>query len=127
MPLISVVVPCYNEEEVLPKLYDELRRVAGLMDYVDFEFCLVDDGSADATLELLRGYSKADARFRFASFSRHFGKEAALLAGLQMAKGDYVAAMVADLQHPPEMLVERDEAVTAGEYGCAAARRAPAP
>ena len=106
MPLISVVVPCYNEEEVLPKLYDELRRVAGLMDYVDFEFCLVDDGSADATLELLRGYSKADARFRFASFSRNFGKEAAMLAGLEMARGDFTAVMDADLQHPPEMLVE---------------------
>lgn len=123
MPLISVVVPCYNEEEVLPQLYAELARVAKLMDYVDFEFCFVDDGSSDATPDMLRTLSKDDKRVRFASFSRNFGKEAAMLAGLRMAKGDYTAVMDADLQHPPEMLIEMYDAVKGGEYDCAAARR----
>ena len=123
MPLISVVVPCYNEEEVLPQLYAELARVAKLMDYVDFEFCFVDDGSSDATPDMLRTLSKDDKRVHFASFSRNFGKEAAMLAGLRMAKGDYTAVMDADLQHPPEMLVEMYDAVKDGEYDCAAARR----
>ena len=123
MPLISVVVPCYNEEEVLPQLYAELARVAKLMDYVDFEFCFVDDGSSDATPDMLRTLSKDDKRVRFASFSRNFGKEAAMLAGLRMAKGDYTAVMDADLQHPPEMLIEMYDAVKDGEYDCAAARR----
>lgn len=123
MPLISVVVPCYNEEEVLPQLYAELARVAKLMDYVDFEFCFVDDGSSDATPDMLRTLSKDDKRVHFASFSRNFGKEAAMLAGLRMAKGDYTAVMDADLQHPPEMLIEMYDAVKGGEYDCAAARR----
>ena len=123
MPLISVVVPCYNEEEVLPQLYAELARVAKLMDYVDFEFCFVDDGSSDATPDMLRTLSKDDKRVHFASFSRNFGKEAAMLAGLRMAKGDYTAVMDADLQHPPEMLIEMYDAVKDGEYDCAAARR----
>ena len=123
MPLISVVVPCYNEEEVLPKLYGELTRVAGLMDYVSFEYCFVDDGSSDGTADILRRLSREDGRVRFASFSRNFGKEAAMYAGLQMATGDYVAVMDADLQHPPEMLTEMYDAVRDGEYDCAAARR----
>ena len=123
MPLISVVVPCYNEEEVLGKLYDELTRVAGLMDYVDFEYCFVDDGSSDRTLEMLRELSKRDERVRFVSFSRNFGKESAMLAGLEMATGDYTAVMDADLQHPPEMLIEMYDAIKDGEYDCAAARR----
>lgn len=123
MPLISIVVPCYNEEAVLPQLYAELNRVSGLMDYVDFEYCFVDDGSSDTTVEILRGYATADKRVRFSSFSRNFGKEAAMLAGLRMATGDYVAVMDADLQHPPEMLVEMYAAVKDGEYDCAAARR----
>lgn len=123
MPLISVVVPCYNEQEVLPKLYDELVRVAGLMDYVDFEYCFVDDGSSDSTLDILRSLSEKDARVRFSSFSRNFGKESAMLAGLEMATGDYVSVMDSDLQHPPEMLIEMYDAVKDGEYDCAAARR----
>lgn len=123
MPLISIVVPCYNEEAVLPQLYAELNRVSGIMDYVDFEYCFVDDGSSDTTVEILRGYAAADKRVRFSSFSRNFGKEAAMLAGLRMATGDYVAVMDADLQHPPEMLVEMYAAVKDGEYDCAAARR----
>lgn len=123
MPLISVVVPCYNEEEVLPALYAELCRVAGVMDYVDYEFCFVDDGSSDATADILRGWSREDRRVRFASFSRNFGKEAAMLAGLQMTRGDFVAVMDADLQHPPEMLEEMYVAVKDGEFDCAAARR----
>ena len=123
MPLISVVVPCYNEEEVLGKLCDELTRVAGLMDYVDFEYCFVDDGSSDRTLEMLRELSKRDERVRFVSFSRNFGKESAMLAGLEMATGDYTAVMDADLQHPPEMLKAMYEGLQTGAYDCVAARR----
>ncbi len=128
MPKISVVVPCCNEEEVLPLFYAEAVRVAAEMPYVDFEFVFIDDGSSDRTLPLLRKLSSEDGRVRFVSFSRNFGKEAGMLAGLRASTGDYVAVMDADLQHPPEMLKEMYKAVSpvrdGGEgYDCAAAQR----
>ena len=123
MPKISIVVPCYNEEAALPLFYQEITRVAGEMDDVDFEFVFIDDGSKDNTLPELRRLAAADSRVRFVSFSRNFGKEAGMLAGLEAATGDFVALMDADLQDPPSLLPELYRAVTQEGYDCAATRR----
>lgn len=123
MPKISIVVPCYNEEAALPLFYQEITRVAGEMDDVDFEFVFIDDGSKDNTLPELRRLAAADSRVRFVSFSRNFGKEAGMLAGLEAATGDFVALMDADLQDPPSLLPELYRAVTEEGYDCAATRR----
>lgn len=125
--LISVVVPCYNEEEVLPLFYDEIVRVSGGMTSehpeLEFEFLFVNDGSKDRTLKTLRQLSERDERVRYVSFSRNFGKEAALFAGLENAEGDYVVTLDADLQHPPRLIPQMYEYVKSGEYDCAATRR----
>ena len=101
---ISIIVPCYNEEESLPLFYNEIIGIAESMNKVDFEFLFVNDGSKDDTLEIMRSLSKKDKRVRYISFSRNFGKEAAMYAGLENAKGDYIAVMDADLQDPPTLL-----------------------
>ena len=121
--LLSVVVSVYNEEEALPLFYQEATRVAGEMSGIDFEFVFIDDGSRDNTLSVLRRLAAADRRVRFVSFSRNFGKEAGMLAGLEAATGDYVALMDADLQDPPALLPELYRAVTEEGYDCAATRR----
>ncbi len=123
MDLISIVVPCYNEQEALPEFYKEVNKVTKTMNNVGFEFIFVDDGSKDKTLKMLRLLHKKDPRVRFISFSRNFGKEAGMLAGLRAAKGDYVAIMDVDLQDPPSLLPEMYEVVSSGEYDCAATRR----
>ena len=120
---ISIVVPCYNEEAALPLFYEESHRVACAMQEAEFEFIFVDDGSKDDTLSVLRSLAQRDTRVRYVSFSRNFGKEAALLAGLEAAEGDYVAVMDADLQDPPSLLPEMYAAVKTGDYDCAATRR----
>lgn len=104
--LISVVVSCYNEEEVLPIFYKEIDRISKEIDNVNFEFLFVDDGSKDKTLSIIKDLSKSDSRVKYISFSRNFGKEAAMNAGLNYAKGDYVAVMDADLQDPPRYLID---------------------
>lgn len=104
--LISAIVPCYNEEEAIPFFYEEITRVAALMPDNDFEFIFVDDGSSDKTLGIIRDLARRDGRVRYISFSRNFGKEAAMYAGLENAKGDYVSIMDADLQDPPSLLPE---------------------
>lgn len=121
--LISVVVPCYNESEVLPKFMEELDGIIARMNYVDFQVVLVNDGSRDNTLEVMKKISADEAVVKYVSFSRNFGKEAAMYAGLAHADGDYVAIMDADLQDPPEFLEEMYKAVTEEGYDCAAARR----
>ena len=121
--ILYIVVPCYNEEEALPLFYQEATRVAGEMSGIDFEFVFIDDGSRDNTLSVLRRLAAADRRVRFVSFSRNFGKEAGMLAGLEAATGDYVALMDADLQDPPALLPELYRAVTEEGYDCAATRR----
>lgn len=121
--MISVVVPCYNEEPVLEKFYEEVSKVAQEMSEVDFEFVFVDDGSKDRTLEEIKKLREGDKRVKFVSFSRNFGKEAGLLAGLEYAKGDFVATMDADLQDPPTLLPEMYEYVKSGEYDSVATRR----
>ncbi|MBR3569506.1 MAG: glycosyltransferase family 2 protein [Oscillibacter sp.] len=124
--LISVIVPCYNEEAALPLFLDALRKTSAEL-YDEFscrtELLFVDDGSRDGTLSVLRRAAKTERNVRYLSFSRNFGKEAAMYAGLQNAKGDYVVIMDADLQHPPGMLREMFAVLQSGEYDCAAARR----
>lgn len=124
--LLSIVVPCYNEQEALPYFYKEICRVAEEMKAshgADFEFIFVDDGSKDKTLSIARELHKQDARVRYISFSRNFGKEAGILAGLKAAKGDYVAMMDADLQDPPALLPQMLDALLEEDYDCAATRR----
>ena len=116
--LISLIVPCYNEEEAMPLFYKEASRVAAEMKTshgADFEFIFVDDGSRDGTLRVARELHAQDDRVRYVSFSRNFGKEAGIYAGLQAARGDYVATMDADLQDPPALLPQprRQHLVTA--------------
>ena len=106
--LISASVPCYNEEEALPLFYKRICEVADELKAADFEFLFVNDGSRDKTLTILRELAKKDARVRYISFSRNFGKEAGMLAGLEHAKGDYVAILDADLQDPPELIRTMD-------------------
>lgn len=121
--LISVVVPCYNESEVLPKFMEVLDGIIARMNYVDFQVVLVNDGSRDNTLEVMKKISADESVVKYVSFSRNFGKEAAMYAGLAHADGDYVVIMDADLQDPPEFLEEMYKAVTEEGYDCAAARR----
>lgn len=104
--LISVIVPCYNEEESLPLFYPEMAKIMDKMNNQEFELLFINDGSRDHTLEELKKLSKKDKRVKFISFSRNFGKEAAILAGLQHVQGDYVTLMDADLQDPPSMLLQ---------------------
>ena len=101
---ISIMVPCYNEEAALPLFRDELNKMMSEMDSYAFEVILVDDGSKDQTLSILRSFSSEDERYRYLSFSRNFGKEAAMYAALKASAGDYVVYMDADLQDPPSML-----------------------
>ena len=121
--LISIVVPCYNEEPTLPILYPELNKIAEQMSDYDFEYVFVNDGSKDNTLAILKDMAAKDERVKYVSFSRNFGKEAGLLAGLKNAKGDLVATMDADMQDPPALLPELVGYVESGEYDNAATRR----
>ena len=117
---ISIIVPCYNEEEALPIFYKEINRVSKEMKNVDFEFLFINDGSRDKTLDILRDLSKNDKRVRFISFSRNFGKEAGMYAGLENATGDYVAIMDADMQDPPEMVKTMYDSIQNEDYDCVA-------
>lgn len=117
---ISIVIPCYNEEESLPIFYDEVCRVALKLKKVDFEFLFINDGSKDKTLSLLREFSNNDKRVRYISFSRNFGKEAAMYAGLSNASGDYVAIMDADMQDPPSKIIEMYNYIQDEGYDCVA-------
>ena len=123
MDLLSIVVPCYNEQEALPAFYKEITKIASQMNYVKFEFLFIDDGSKDKTLSMLKYLRKKDERVRYISFSRNFGKEAGMLAGLEAAKGDFIAVMDADLQDPPSLLPTMYKIVKKDGYDCAGTRR----
>ncbi|MDY2627290.1 MAG: glycosyltransferase family 2 protein [Lachnospiraceae bacterium] len=123
MKLISIIIPCFNEEEVLPLYYEEMCRTMDEMKDAVFELIFVDDGSKDGTLNLLKSFHVKDRRCRYLSFSRNFGKEAAIYAGLQHAKGDYVGLMDADLQDPPFMLKEMYDILEHEPYDCVGTRR----
>lgn len=119
---ISLVIPCYNEEESIPIFYEEINKVIKKMKKVDFELIFINDGSKDRTLEMLRNLAKEDKKVRYISFSRNFGKEAGILAGLKATTGDYVAMMDVDLQDPPHLLIEMYEELQKKEYDCIATR-----
>lgn len=121
--LISLIVPCYNEEQSLPFFWEAATDVMQKMNETDFEVIFVNDGSRDKTLEILRQLAEKDSRVRYISFSRNFGKEAAMYAGFEHARGDYAAVMDADLQDPPALLEEMYHAVTQEGYDSAATRR----
>lgn len=122
---ISVVVPCYNEEQALPYFIQEIQKVAAQMapKQVELEILLVNDGSRDNTLSLLRTYAAQYPNVRYLSFSRNFGKEAAMYAGLEHARGDYVAMIDADMQDPPSLLPQMYDILQTGEYDSVATRR----
>ena len=124
--LVTIIVPCYNEEAALPYFLEAIQKTEAEMSAAygcGFELLFVNDGSKDGTLSVLRRFAKEMPNVRYLSFSRNFGKEAAMYAGLREARGDYVVIMDADLQHPPAMLPEMYEGLQSGEYECVAARR----
>ena len=122
MKKISLVVPCYNEEEVIELFYEEICKVKKNISGSNIEIIFVNDGSKDNTLELMRKLSN-NKEVRYISFSRNFGKEAAMLAGLEASTGDYIAIMDADLQDPPSLLKEMFDLLETGQYDCVATRR----
>ena len=127
MKLLTAVIPCYNEEQAIPLFYEEICRAINQFNKrfpeVEFELLFIDDGSEDQTLRILKKFRNEDKRVRYVSFSRNFGKEAAIFAGLEKSKGDYVVIMDADLQDPPKLLEEMYSAVVEEGYDSAATRR----
>lgn len=119
---LSIIVPCFNEEEALPIFYNAVTRIVDGMG-IKSEYVFVNDGSSDRTLELLREMTAVDRRVRYISFSRNFGKEAGIYAGLQASRGRYVVLMDVDLQDPPEYLPQMYESLQTGKYDCVATRR----
>lgn len=124
MAKISVIIASYNEEKTIPLFYEEMERVRK-QDFTneEFEYIFVNDGSKDNTLSIIKELSKKDSKVHYISFSRNFGKEAAMFAGLEMASGDYVTLMDADLQDPPSMLKKMYEAIINEGYDCVGTRR----
>ncbi len=123
MDKLSLIIPCYNEEQALPFLYEELNKIAQKMNNQSFEFIFINDGSRDKTLDIVKSFQQKDNRVRYVSFSRNFGKEAAILAGLKASTGDYVAMIDADLQDPPMLLEEMYSSIKNEGYDCVATRR----
>lgn len=119
---ISLVVPCYNEEQCIEKYYEAMKPVREKIPE-EFEFIFVDDGSKDKTLSIIKDLAKKDKQVRFISFSRNFGKEAAMYAGLKAATGDLVSLMDVDLQDKPELLIDMYKGITEEGYDCVACKR----
>ena len=122
MKTIDIIVPCYNEQEVLETFYTETSKVVDAIDGYSFRFLLVDDGSRDNTIVIMKQLAKEHDNVKYISFSRNFGKEAGIYAGLKYSSGDYVILMDADLQHPPAMIPDMIAGIEEG-YDCCAARR----
>lgn len=120
---LTAIVPCYNEEAALHFFYDEMKNVMQDMQYVEFEILFVNDGSKDNTLEVIKELAAKDSRVKYVSFSRNFGKEAAIYAGLKYADGDLTAIMDADLQDPPSLLPQMYAAIVEEGYDSVATRR----
>lgn len=123
MDKITVAVPCYNEEAALGPFFAAVSAVAEQMSDVEFEFLFIDDGSRDKTLEKIQDLAQRDSRVKYISFSRNFGKEAGIYAGLENADGDYVVIMDADLQDPPALLPEMYRSMKEEGYDCVGSRR----
>ena len=120
---ISIIVSCYNEEASIPLFYKEIKKVMHEMNNLDFELIFVNDGSKDKTLAVIKELAKNDKIVRFISFSRNFGKEAAMYAGLEYSTGDYVTLMDADLQDPPSLLPKMYRIIKEENYDCVGTRR----
>ena len=124
MDKISIIIPCFNEEEALPIYYTEMKKVMDTMKkQTDFELIFVDDGSSDRTYKIMKELHRKDGRCQYLSFSRNFGKEAAIYAGLQNAGGNYAAIMDVDLQDPPSLLPEMYRILKEEPYDSVATRR----
>ena len=124
MKKISVIVPCYNEQEAIPFFYDEIVKISKIMENdAEFEYLFINDGSKDKTINVLRELAKRDERVKYVSFSKNFGKEAAMYAGLENSSGDYIAVMDVDLQDPPELLPEMYRILIEENVDCVATRR----
>ena len=124
MEKISIIVPCYNEEKALPLFYEELNKnIINFPQNVEFEILFVDDGSRDNTIAVIKELQSRNSNIKYISFSRNFGKEAAIYAGLENATGDYVTLMDADLQDPPSLLLEMYQTVTQEDYDAVGTRR----
>lgn len=121
--LVSLIIPCYNEQESLPCLYQEIKKVADTLPNYQFEILFVDDGSTDQTGSQIKQLAREDQRVQYYLFSRNFGKEAAMYAGFCNAGGDYVAVMDADMQDPPSLLPQMLAILEQGEYDSVATRR----
>ncbi|MDR1689839.1 MAG: glycosyltransferase family 2 protein [Clostridiales bacterium] len=123
METVSLLIPCYNEQESLSFLYAEINKLTSKLSGYNFELIFVDDGSKDLTLKIIKQYAASDSRVKYLSFSRNFGKEAAIYAGLSHCGGDYTALLDADLQDPPELIEQMLESIKTEDYDCIAARR----
>ena len=120
---LSIVVPCYNEEETVSSFYNELKHTLKKLKDLNYEIIFVDDGSTDNTLNEITNLRKKDKNIRYISFSRNFGKEAAMYAGLEYSKGDFVSIIDSDLQDPPELLIDMYNYIKKEDYDCVATRR----
>lgn len=123
MKKISVIVPCFNEEEVLMLFYREVTKELSKIENTAYELIFINDGSSDHTIDILKNLSLSDNHSKYYSFSRNFGKEAGMFAGLNKATGDYCVIMDADLQHPPHLLKDMYHAVNEEGYDCCAGFR----
>ncbi len=123
MKKISIIIPCYNEEESVPLFYNEITKVFKELKKYDYELLFMNDGSKDKTLSIIKDLAKKDKHVKYVDFSRNFGKEPSMLAGLELSSGDYVAIMDADLQDPPSLLPEMINYIEKENYDCVATRR----
>lgn len=123
MKKIEMIVPCYNESDVLEMFYSEVTPVMQSLEGFDYSFIFVNDGSRDNTLEILKSFAEKDSHVKYISFSRNFGKESAMLAGLKNSSADYVGILDADLQHSPSLIPKMLKAVTEEGFDVAAAKR----
>lgn len=123
MDRLSIIVPCYNEEESLPLFYEEVLKTVKKMRNVAVEIIFIDDGSSDKTLEVIKKLGAVNMSIRYVAFSRNFGKEAAMYAGLCESSGDFCVIMDADLQHPPALLPEMYKVLKEEEYDCCGGKR----
>ena len=122
MKKISIIVPCYNEEESIPLFYEEINKTSKEIKDYDFEFIFVNDGSKDNSALIMKELAKKDKRVKFINFSRNFGKEAAMYAGLELSSGDFITTMDVDLQDPPSLLPEMIKGITEEGYDCVATK-----
>lgn len=122
MKKISIVVPCYNEEDAIPLFYEEIIKTAEELDKYEFEFIFVNDGSKDNSAKIMKELTKKDDRVKYIIFSKNFGKEAAMYAGLEKSSGDYVTTMDVDLQDPPSLIPEMIKGIEEEGYDCVATK-----